>query len=141
VRLSELYLHHWIMAELSVPKEQAEEHLDQILSHMRAHHEPMPYEDSLGAQLSPFPSGSQRLQTIAKGGETRHTDMSLPEPYVIESGQEVDGHETLWMLNVHGLDTRGAVNAMGCAECRFASFLTLTFLPLFHSRVTCGGFV
>jgi hypothetical protein len=31
----------------------------------------------------------------------------------------------VWTLNVHGLDTRGAVNRMGCAECRFVIPLNL----------------
>jgi hypothetical protein len=65
------------------------------------------------------------VNVMGKGGETRHTETRLPGNYVLESRKPEEGYETVWTLNVHGLDTRGAVNRMGCAECRFVIPLNL----------------
>ena len=141
IPLSELYLHHWVMVEFSVPKDKAQRHLGHLLRHMRRHHKHgMHYDPTAFAALeapshrhalhSKRPSYSKITTFLGKGGETRHTETRLPGPYVTESGIPVEGHESVWVLNVHGLDTRGAVNHMGCAECRSALSLSLHNPPL-----------
>jgi hypothetical protein len=55
------------------------------------------------------------------GSETRRTDTDVPDPYGIEIGNEADipdGYMERWYLNVHAIDTRGAVDKLGCTECR-----------------------
>ncbi|XP_071710970.1 uncharacterized protein [Rutidosis leptorrhynchoides] len=60
-------------------------------------------------------------QFFGLGSETRKTSTYVPDPYGIEVGnpREVPaGYEEIWMLNIHAIDTRGAVDVMGCTECR-----------------------
>ncbi|KAK1433985.1 hypothetical protein QVD17_10903 [Tagetes erecta] len=55
------------------------------------------------------------------GSETRKTSTYVPDPYGIEVGDPSKvpvGYEEKWMFNIHAIDTRGAVDAMGCNECR-----------------------
>ena len=131
VPLSDLYLHHYVMVEFAVPKSRAQMHVSHLLTHLRANHMCMlpDANDYLGAQ-SFGPDGAMKIQSLGKGGETRHTAMSLPTPYVVESGKEIEGHETLWLLNVHALDTRGAVDRVGCSECRFVTLRSCPFRNL-----------
>ncbi|MFS7971305.1 putative stress up-regulated Nod 19 [Helianthus anomalus] len=60
-------------------------------------------------------------QFFGLGSETRKTSTHVPDPYGIEVGNPLEvpyGYEEKWMLNIHAIDTRGAVDPMGCTECR-----------------------
>ncbi|KAK1433983.1 hypothetical protein QVD17_10901 [Tagetes erecta] len=62
-----------------------------------------------------------RSQFFGMGSETRKTSTYVPDPYGIEVGDPSKvpvGYEEKWMFNIHAIDTRGAVDAMGCNECR-----------------------
>ncbi|KAG0592565.1 hypothetical protein KC19_1G262600 [Ceratodon purpureus] len=137
VPLSDIYLHHWVMLEFGVPKEKAQKHLGHLLRKMRRHHKHhMTYDDATAFAAFEAPShhhhrfhGDKKAKVMnfmGKGGETRHTETRLPGPYVMESGNPGEGYETVWTLNVHGLDTRGTVNKEGCAECRCHLFNATT---------------
>ncbi|KAL5549038.1 hypothetical protein UlMin_004269 [Ulmus minor] len=55
------------------------------------------------------------------GSESRRTSSYVPDPFGIEVGNPAEipkGYEERWMLNVHAIDTRGAEDKLGCAECR-----------------------
>jgi hypothetical protein len=121
VPLSEIYLHHWILSEFAVPKEKAQKRLGHLLRRMRRH--PKHYMHYDATTTHSLYAGTKVV--MGKGGESRHTETGLPGPYVLESGKPEEGFETVWTLNVHGLDTRGAVNRMGCVECRFVIPLNL----------------
>jgi hypothetical protein len=63
------------------------------------------------------------LNFLGVGGETRGTLTRYPAPFAMEVGAPSgipEGYERAWFVNVHGIDTRGAVNRMGCTECRSA---------------------
>ncbi|CAA6659653.1 unnamed protein product [Spirodela intermedia] len=65
--------------------------------------------------------GGALPQTFGLGSETRRTANWIPDPYGIEVGNPAEvpaGYEEKWMLNVHAIDTRGAVDRLGCTECR-----------------------
>ncbi|KAJ6977898.1 hypothetical protein NC653_029711 [Populus alba x Populus x berolinensis] len=71
------------------------------------------------------PSGGTELGFFTRGQDlhTKHekTDTRIPDPYAIEIGNPAEipeGYEEKWMLNVHAIDTRGAVDTLGCTECR-----------------------
>ncbi|CAN1761302.1 Late embryogenesis abundant protein 47 [Linum perenne] len=60
-------------------------------------------------------------QYVGIGTETRGSPIHVPDPYGIEIGDPdlvPDGFEEKWMLAVHTIDTRGAVDRVGCTECR-----------------------
>ncbi|XP_071728458.1 uncharacterized protein [Rutidosis leptorrhynchoides] len=55
------------------------------------------------------------------GSETRKTSTYVPDPYGIEVGNPLyvpAGYEEKWMFNIHAIDTRGAIDPLGCTECR-----------------------
>ncbi|KAJ6672141.1 STRESS UP-REGULATED NOD 19 PROTEIN [Salix viminalis] len=65
--------------------------------------------------------GTILRQYFGLGSETRKTNTHIPDPYAIEIGNPAEipeGYEEKWMLNVHAIDTRGAVDRLGCTECR-----------------------
>ncbi len=143
VPLHEVYLHHWVMMELAVPKKKKKKsaaemtatvkeimtkarnyHADDVVapSHHHHHHhlgrrQHLRYAtDDKGEDFIP-------LNFFGVGGETRGTLTRYPAPFAMELGAPSgipEGYERALFLNVHGIDTRGAVNRMGCTECRSA---------------------
>lgn len=60
-------------------------------------------------------------QLFGLGSETRHTNYAIPDPYGIVVGDPAlvpEGNREAWSLNIHGIDTRSAVDPHGCLECR-----------------------
>jgi hypothetical protein len=138
VPLHEVYLHHWVMVEFAVPKKKKSaaemtatvkeiltkarnSHADDVVSPSHHHH--------LGRrQHLRYATDDKRedfiiLNFLGVGGETRGTLTRYPAPFAMEVGAPSgipEGYERAWFVNVHGIDTRGAVNRMGCTECRSA---------------------
>lgn len=138
VPLSDIYLHHWLLLEFAVPKGKAEQHMPHLFRKMKRHHYYGHGGHFEGAEEQHshhhhhrhhrfHAGGSPKLVNFyGKGGETRHTETRLPGRYVTESGAAPEGFETVWTMNIHGLDTRGAINKEGCAECRCHLFNATT---------------
>ncbi|OAE33165.1 hypothetical protein AXG93_4773s1380 [Marchantia polymorpha subsp. ruderalis] len=102
VPVSELYLHHWLVVRMHTKKND-----DALLRGMK----------DVYAGNDGICQGSILPQTFGSGSETRHTSYSLPDPYVVEIGNPDEvpyGYEEVWLLNVHGIDTRGAINPRCC---------------------------
>lgn len=104
---SDVYLHHYSMLEYAVPAGLHKLVGDEIEEQMRTspphvyHRRPW---DGVGRELK---------QAWAMGGETRGLNFQMPAPY----GLECDARNQ-WVLNVHSIDMRGALNKHGCYECR-----------------------
>ncbi|CAH9082919.1 unnamed protein product [Cuscuta europaea] len=103
IPLHETYLHHWLVGRYYRLKGSA--------------------DDARSGHISVDNSGFCRTlpQYFGLGSETRKTDTHVPDPYGIEVGKAEDipeGYEEAWVLNLHAIDTRGAVDRLGCAECR-----------------------
>jgi hypothetical protein len=111
IPLHETYLHHWVVAKYYQRQGMAENN---------DKHKFQP-SDYLFAGNSGICQGNVLGQYFGLGSETRKTDTHVPNPYAIEIGNpdEVpEGYEEKWLLNVHAIDTRGAVDRLGCTECR-----------------------
>ncbi|CAH9148180.1 unnamed protein product [Cuscuta epithymum] len=107
IPLHETYLHHWLVGRYYVLKGGADEARSGYIS----------------AGNAGFCRGLP--QYFGLGSETRKTDTRVPDPYGIEVGRGEDipeGYEEGWLLNLHAIDTRGAVDKLGCAECRCALY-------------------
>jgi hypothetical protein len=99
VPLHETYLHHWLVE---------------------------PYYATRGGGGQTLPRANSGVckgslgQYFGLGSETRRTLTWVPDPYGIEigGGDAPEGYEERWSLNVHAIDTRGAVDKPGCTECR-----------------------
>ncbi|CAH9110515.1 unnamed protein product [Cuscuta epithymum] len=107
IPLHETYLHHWVVERYYRLKGGA--------------------DDSRPGAILVRNSGicPGLSQYFGLGSETRKTDTRVPDPYGIEVGkaEEVpEGYEEAWLLNVHAIDTRGAVDRLGCTECRCALY-------------------
>ncbi|XP_004300378.1 PREDICTED: uncharacterized protein LOC101300539 [Fragaria vesca subsp. vesca] len=113
VPLHETYLHHWVIERYYAETS----YVEPVLSGFEDIKDPefkivrnsgLCQNDALG-------------QYYGLGSETRKTDTHVPDPFGIEIGNPADipaGYEERWMLNVHAIDTRGAVDKLGCTECR-----------------------
>ncbi|RLM61384.1 uncharacterized protein C2845_PM14G19560 [Panicum miliaceum] len=100
VPLYETYLHHWLVVPYYPAARGGEGFLMRTNSGV--------CRDTLG-------------QYFGLGAETRHTATWVPDPYGVEVGGDPppEGYgEERWALNVHAIDTRGAVDRPGCTECR-----------------------
>ena len=102
VPLSDVYLHHWVLYEFAIPEGRQGNVVEVVEGAMHRH-------GYVGG------TRDQVKQAWAKGGETRHLNSSIPAPYGMVSGGA--GVRTEWVLNVHGIDTRGAHDRMRCTEC------------------------
>ncbi|KAK1433987.1 hypothetical protein QVD17_10905 [Tagetes erecta] len=112
VSLQETYLHHWVA----------------VRYYHRTGVKNIKYNVNLGFhQLDFIIAGNDGIcdyglpQFFGLGSETRKTSTDVPDPYGIEVGNQLKvpaGYEERWMFNIHAIDTRGAVDAMGCTECR-----------------------
>ncbi|XP_071731811.1 uncharacterized protein [Rutidosis leptorrhynchoides] len=112
VPLHETYLHHWVA----------------VRYYQRKGVTNVKYNGKLGFQQSDFiMTGNAGVcnhglsQFFGLGSETRKTSTYVPDPYGIEVGNPLEipvGYEEKWLLNIHAIDTRGAVDPMGCTECR-----------------------
>ncbi|KAI3521108.1 hypothetical protein L1887_10568 [Cichorium endivia] len=112
VSLQETYLHHWVA----------------VRYYQRKGIKEPKHNGNLGFHQSDFIiAGNSGVcnhgltQFFGLGSETRKTSTYVPDPYGIEVGNPLEvpsGYEEKWLFNVHAIDTRGAVDAMGCTECR-----------------------
>ncbi|MQL84029.1 hypothetical protein Taro_016530 [Colocasia esculenta] len=112
IPLHETYLHHWLIVRYYGLKES----------------EPptktIGWEHDLPKSIPVRNAGichNTLSQYFGLGSETRRTRTWVPDPYGIEAGNPEDapyGYEERWMLNVHAIDTRGAVDRLGCTECK-----------------------
>uniref|UniRef100_A0A803NVP9 Stress up-regulated Nod 19 protein n=1 Tax=Cannabis sativa TaxID=3483 RepID=A0A803NVP9_CANSA len=106
IPLHETYLHHWVVYRYYQPKDEYQKH--NISKLIIAGNNGICQDDILG-------------QYYGLGSETRKTPTFVPDPYGVEVGNPAeipDGYEERWLLNVHAIDTRGAVDGLGCTECR-----------------------
>ncbi|KAF9606986.1 hypothetical protein IFM89_030405 [Coptis chinensis] len=103
IPLHETYLHHWVISRYYAPKE---DNGDTELKIIRLRNSGVC--QNLG-------------QYYGLGSETRRTETYVPDPFGIQVGNPADipeGYEERWSVNVHAIDTRGAVDSLGCTECR-----------------------
>ncbi|KAM6583960.1 hypothetical protein CsatB_010962 [Cannabis sativa] len=106
IPLHETYLHHWVVYRYYQPKDESQKH--NISKLIIAGNNGICQDDILG-------------QYYGLGSETRKTPTFVPDPYGVEVGNPAEipvGYEERWLLNVHAIDTRGAVDGLGCTECR-----------------------
>ncbi|KAI3766107.1 hypothetical protein L2E82_16157 [Cichorium intybus] len=114
VSLKETYLHHWVAARYYQRKGIKEPKHYGNLGFQQSDHIP-------AGNAGVCNSASGLSQFFGLGSETRKTSTHVPDPYGIEVGNPLEipsGYEEKWLLNVHAIDTRGVVDAMGCTECR-----------------------
>ncbi|KAL6175138.1 hypothetical protein ACLB2K_051781 [Fragaria x ananassa] len=113
IPLHETYLHHWVLARYYArtsylePEQIGFEHVEN--------------SDFQLVRNSGLCQNNVLGQYYGLGSETRKTDTHVPDPFGIEIGNPAEipaGYEERWMLNVHAIDTRGAVDRLGCTECR-----------------------
>ncbi|XP_077250342.1 uncharacterized protein LOC143889854 [Tasmannia lanceolata] len=113
IPLHETYLHHWVVVRYydSPSTETPNDNNGRGLNTSK----------HIVVRNSGICEGISLGQYFGLGSETRRTATYVPDPYGIEVGNpsEIpDGYEERWMLNVHAIDTRGAIDKMGCTECK-----------------------
>nr|XP_034599192.1 uncharacterized protein LOC117860084 isoform X1 [Setaria viridis]TKW11452.1 hypothetical protein SEVIR_6G234700v2 [Setaria viridis] len=104
VPLHETYLHHWL-----------------VEPYYAASGGGGGQENIIPRANSGVCKGGALGQYFGLGSETRRTATWVPDPYGIEIGDPAappEGYEERWSLTVHAIDTRGAVDRLGCTECR-----------------------
>lgn len=137
VPLTEVYLHHWVAVKTFVKKGKKAllSSKPKIVTdpsvHVSMHYG---HEHRIQFQEGADPkqetmhgtcSDSQSAVGWGVGSETRHLDLSIPAPYGLETGNPAsipEGYEEAWYLNIHAIDTRGAVDAISCLECLCSSY-------------------
>ncbi|GJU54486.1 putative stress up-regulated Nod 19 [Tanacetum coccineum] len=113
VSLQETYLHHW--ATVRYYQRIGTEDLKDSDNNFGSRQSDYIIAGNAGVCKHSLP------QSFGMGAETRKTSAYVPDPYGIEFGNPLEipaGYEEKWMFNIHTIDTRGAVDAMGCTECR-----------------------
>lgn len=112
VPLQETYLHHWVVVRYYQRKG----------VHVSKHNGNSGFHQSDRIIVRNAGICNNGLsQYFGLGSETRKTATSIPDPYGIEIGNPAeipDGYEEKWLFNIHAIDTRGAVERLGCTECR-----------------------
>lgn len=112
VPLQETYLHHWVVVRYYQRKG----------VHVSKHNGNSGFHQSDRIIVRNAGICNYGLsQYFGLGSETRKTATSIPDPYGIEIGNPAeipDGYEEKWFFNIHAIDTRGAVERLGCTECR-----------------------
>ncbi|XP_074278209.1 uncharacterized protein LOC141601802 [Silene latifolia] len=106
VPLHNTYLHHWVVVRYYQRVSTQDNSLNQSVDAIFVRNSGVCH--NLG-------------QYFGLGSETRRTETRVPDPYAIQVGNPADippGYEERWMLNVHAIDTRGAVDKLGCTECK-----------------------
>lgn len=112
VSLQETYLHHWVAVRYYQRKGVKEAKHN---GNLGFHQSDMIIAGNSGV------CNHGLSQFFGLGSETRRTSTHVPDPYGIEVGNPLEipaGYEEKWLFNIHAIDTRGAVDAMGCTECR-----------------------
>ncbi|GKD10536.1 putative stress up-regulated Nod 19, partial [Tanacetum coccineum] len=112
VSLQETYLHHWVAVRYYQRKGTKDAKYN---SNLGFHQSDLIIARNAGVCIHGL------AQFFGLGSETRKTSTHVPDPYGIEVGNPLEvpaGYEEKWFLNIHAIDTRGAVDAMGCTECR-----------------------
>ncbi|KAL2935531.1 Adhesion G protein-coupled receptor F5 [Bienertia sinuspersici] len=112
VSLQDTYLHHWVVARYYLRKDSKDTPLNSKTKLLQRSDFKWVRNDGVCDNLG---------QYFGLGSETRKTDTHVPDPYAIEVGNPDEvppGYEERWLLNVHAIDTRGAVDRLGCTECK-----------------------
>ncbi|WVZ91958.1 hypothetical protein U9M48_038062 [Paspalum notatum var. saurae] len=115
VPLHETYLHHWVVEPYYAPAGSA---TDAAAKNGSA---AFPTNKVVMARNAGVCTNTLG-QYYGLGSETRRTATWVPDPYGIEIGHPPPGHDERWLLNVHAIDTRAAVDPLGCTECRCALY-------------------
>ncbi|EXB79417.1 hypothetical protein L484_011610 [Morus notabilis] len=113
VPLHEIYLHHWALVRYRIRKDVPDVEHDATQKRNQSN---FVYVRNRG-----ICQGTVLGQYYGIGSETRKLSTFVPDPYGMEVGNPAeipDGFEERWFLNVHAIDTRGAVDRLGCTECR-----------------------
>ncbi|EXB79416.1 hypothetical protein L484_011609 [Morus notabilis] len=113
IPLHETYLHHWVVERYRIRKDVLDVEHDAT--------QKLNQSNFMFVRNNGVCQGNYLGQYYGLGSETRKTATFIPDPYGIETGNPAeipDGFEERWMLNVHAIDTRGAVDRLGCTECK-----------------------
>ncbi len=124
----QFHFHHWFGFQYAVPKSlHSPKHTQELMRSLIAEGGKKHYS-AISSHLTGTSwsydlvgrSESKLLTAFGKGAETWHTQTRLPPPFGLEIGAHVPeaAHEIVWIVNVHGIDTRGVVDRNGCIECR-----------------------
>ncbi|XVF54804.1 hypothetical protein PTKIN_Ptkin05aG0211200 [Pterospermum kingtungense] len=113
VPLYDTYVHHWIVIRYFVRKGVVIPKFNDTLN--------VNSSDVISGRNGGICQDGILDQFFGLGSETRKTATYIPDPYGIEIGNPNEipsGFEEQWGIQVHGIDTRGVEDRMGCTECR-----------------------